>query len=322
MENLANIIESILFYSGDAVDKSLIKEKLGIKESELSKALDKLDKKYNEESGIKLLRFRDKIQFATNSKYSESVDMVLKKTRERALSKNILETVAIIAYKQPITRLEIEEIRGGAPADYAIRSLLEHNLIEVVGRKEALGRPLLFGTTDEFLKRFNLHNIDELPDYDSLMSEIKELNSITENSENLYKDYEVPTEEITTQESFSKIVQENREDIKKIHEETIENINKDYQNEIKEKNNQSNNINNEENIENIEINNNIKNIDEKENFNIDEDIDEENKNEEELEEDDVVVDVEIDNNSFEKDTIQLNDDDYVDSIEIKTFKKN
>ena len=172
MDNLANILEGILFCAGDPIEKSLIKEKLEITEKDLNKAITELEEKFNKnESGIILIKFNNKLQFASNSIYSEKIDLVLKKTKERALSKTIMETLAIIAYKQPVTRLEIENIRGGAPADYALRALLEHKLITIVGRKESLGRPLLFGTTDEFLKRFDLENLTQLPDFENLINQ-------------------------------------------------------------------------------------------------------------------------------------------------------
>lgn len=117
---------------------------------------------------------------------------MLNPIRERNLSKATLETVAIIAYKQPITRLEIEEIRG-VGCDYAISILLEHNLIEVVGRKDAVGRPVLFGTTDEFLKRFNISSIGELPDYNALLEKVKIVRAGTDS---LYNEYDVPTDKI------------------------------------------------------------------------------------------------------------------------------
>ena len=84
----------------------------------------------------------------------------------------MLETLSIIAYKQPITRLEIEEIRG-VDCTYAVQNLSKMNLIEVVGKKDAVGKPLLFGTTDEFLKRFSLNDLDDLPDYESLADRIE-----------------------------------------------------------------------------------------------------------------------------------------------------
>ena len=113
---------------------------------------------------------------------------MLNPIKERALTKTALETVAIIAYQQPITRLEVENIRG-VGCDYAIQLLLTHNLIEVVGRKDVVGKPLLFGTTDEFLKRFELQSLDDLPNYDELMAQIKILNENTNDS--IYNEFDI-----------------------------------------------------------------------------------------------------------------------------------
>ena len=107
----------------------------------------------------------------SNPKNADDVAAVLNPIRERALSKTLLESAAIIAYKQPVTRLDLEEIRG-VDSEYAIQTLLKLGIIEVVGRKDAIGRPVLFGTTDEFLKRFQISSLDELPDYDSLLAAI------------------------------------------------------------------------------------------------------------------------------------------------------
>ena len=193
-ENLTNILESILFVNGNAINKKDIIEKLNIEVKDFEASINILKEKYSSPSGIILQEFNDSYQFSSNSLYSAEVGIVLNPIRERALTKATLETLSIIAYKQPVTRLDIEEIRG-VDSNYAISVLTEHNLIAVVGRKDAVGKPLLFGTTDEFLKRFNLKDITELPDQESLMERIKTINEESENS-GLYKDYEIPTEEI------------------------------------------------------------------------------------------------------------------------------
>ena len=156
IENLKNIIEGILFVSGNGVSRDDIVEKLDITQEELDDAIKELQKKYTQESGVQIITYKDKVQMCSNPNYAEPISVVLNPIKERALTKTALETVAIIAYKQPITRLEIENIRG-VSSDYAVQVLLQHNLIEVVGRKDVIGKPLLFGTTDEFLKRFQRH---------------------------------------------------------------------------------------------------------------------------------------------------------------------
>lgn len=194
MENLENIIESILFVAGDPVLVSDICFKCDVKEKEVNEAVKLLQEKYNDGSGIKLLSFNGKLQLSSNPNYVDYISAVLNPIRQRNLTKATLETAAIVAYKQPITRTEIEETRG-VNSDYAINILLEHKLIEIVGHKDTVGKPALFGTTDEFLKRFCISSIDELPDYEELMEKIQK---IRENySESLFNRYEpvMPTEE-------------------------------------------------------------------------------------------------------------------------------
>lgn len=170
-ETLASIIESVVFVSGTAIAAKDIADKLEVSEKQVLDAAKKLQTKYDEKSGVNLLIFNKKLQFSSNPKNAEDVASVLNPIREKALSKTLLESAAIIAYKQPVTRLDLEEIRG-VDSEYAIQTLLKLGIIEVVGRKDAIGRPVLFGTTDEFLKRFQISSLDELPDYDSLLAAI------------------------------------------------------------------------------------------------------------------------------------------------------
>ncbi len=174
MENLDNVIESVLFVSGDPIPVSDFCYKFSVTPEEVDEAVKKLMKKYDGTSGIKLLSFNKKLQFSSNPDYVDYIAEVLNPIRQRNLTKATLETAAIVAYKQPITRTEIEETRG-VNSDYALNILLEHKLVEIVGRKDAVGRPALFGTTDEFLKRFGISSINELPDYDELMANIQRL---------------------------------------------------------------------------------------------------------------------------------------------------
>ena len=173
MDNLDKIIESILFVAGDGVEYFDISDKLGVTVEEVEEAIEKLKSEHEKsESGIQVITYNKKAQLCSNSNYAEQVSEVLNPIKEKALTKAVLETAAIIAYKQPITRLEIEQVRG-VNSDYAINSLLENKLIDVVGRKDAIGKPLLFGTTDEFLKRFCMNSLEELPDYDELIERIQ-----------------------------------------------------------------------------------------------------------------------------------------------------
>lgn len=218
-EYLKRLIEAVVFASGEPIDKRDILSKIDVSEKEYKSAVDELKEKYNKEtSGIVLLEFGSKLQLASSSNLAEDVSVIISPVRERALSKSTIETLSIIAYKQPITRLEIEEIRG-VSSDYAMNVLLDHKLIEVVGRKDALGRPLLFGTTDEFLKRFNLESIESLPDKDSLASRIETIKK--ETGDGLYRNYDVPDGEIIPEKVLEKL----KEASKKISEEKAEKFN-------------------------------------------------------------------------------------------------
>jgi len=176
LETLASIIESILFVSGNEVAISDISDKLGVSDEEVLLTARELQNKYDlETSGINLLIFNNKLQFCSNPANGLSVETVLNPIKERELSKSMLETAAIIAYKQPVTRTELDQIRG-VNSDYALQSLMKLEVVEVVGRKDAIGKPLLYGTTDKFLKRFQISSLDELPDINELMKKIRLMN--------------------------------------------------------------------------------------------------------------------------------------------------
>ena len=190
MNNLTNIIEGIVFASGEAVPVRYIVEKLVCTIKEVNACIDKLKEKYGGECGIHLLTFNGKIQLATNPDYRQQISDVLTPIKEKEFTKTILECAALIAYKQPVTKGELEDIRK-VSCDYAIHTLLELQMIEPCGRKDAVGKPILYCTTDNFLKRFKLNSIDELPDYEELMAQIAELNDTIlreeEDSAYLYK---------------------------------------------------------------------------------------------------------------------------------------
>ncbi len=190
---LDEMLESILFVSGNGLKVSDIAELLEVKTAEVNASVKRLKEKYSNKCGIHLLSYNGKIQFASNPANSDVVACVLNPIRERDLSNAALETIAIIAYRQPVTRLDIEQIRG-VNSEYTVQMLLKNNLIEVVGRKDSPGKPLLFGTTDEFLKRFQLEDISDLPDYDTLLESIKVIAGGVE-SKSIYNEFEIPDEE-------------------------------------------------------------------------------------------------------------------------------
>ena len=197
LDDLDYVLEALMLVSGEGLRISDITETLELQRSEIDASLKRLKRRYGGKSGIIIQTYGDKIQFASNPKYAEAVESVLKPVREKELSNAALETVAIIAYRQPVTRLEVEQVRG-VNCDYAIQVLLKHDLIEVKGRKDAVGKPLLFGTTEKFLKRFRIEDINQLPDYDRLLESIT---VIEENSKieaaSLYNEFELPEQEAT-----------------------------------------------------------------------------------------------------------------------------
>jgi len=183
LEKLTNIIEAILFAAGDAVPVDLLREKLDISKREVDEAIRQLEKKYTGDCGIRLLNFNHKLQLATNPDYKDTVSLVLMPIREKEFTRTILECAAIVAYKQPITRSELEAVRG-INSDYAVSTLLSLEMIAPCGRKDTPGRPMQYATTDNFLKRFKLKSLAELPDYEELMRKIAELNAIEDTSSN------------------------------------------------------------------------------------------------------------------------------------------
>ncbi len=205
MDNLDKIIQSILFVAGDGVEYFDIADKLGVTVEDVESAIEKLKIELEDsKSGIQIITFNKKAQLCSNPDYADQVAEVLNPIKEKALTKAVMETAAIIAYKQPITRLEIEQVRG-VNSDYAINNLLENKLIEVVGRKDAIGKPLVFGTTDEFLKRFSLNALADLPDYDELLDRIKVIkgpqNSALFDYSNINEDEESNKEEIVEEQN-------------------------------------------------------------------------------------------------------------------------
>ena len=160
------IVEAILFVTGNAVEKKDICRAMEISEAELEETLDALESGYDfERRGLRLLRFGAHVQLATRPDYAPYVEKLLQPVQKQSLSQAVMETLAVIAYRQPVTKAEIEQIRG-VKCDYSVQSLVAKGLIEEVGRKEALGRPILYGTTDAFLRHFCLTSLSELPEID------------------------------------------------------------------------------------------------------------------------------------------------------------
>lgn len=163
MTELAKIIEAILFVSGEPVQLGAVARALEVTELEVSAAADELASDYDyNRRGICLKRFGSHIQLSTRPDYAPQIEMLLQPIQKQSLSQAALETLAVVAYKQPVTRLDIEAVRG-VKCDYSVQSLMNKGLIEEVGRKETLGRPILYGTTDAFLSHFGLTSLEDLP---------------------------------------------------------------------------------------------------------------------------------------------------------------
>lgn len=172
MEKIYNsVIEALIFASDEPISaneiikavKEIDGEESDITAPDIDKTVDELNEKFNgSDSAFHIIRIAGGYSFATKPEYAKYLGYLSSEKSKRRLSQAALETLAIIAYKQPITKPEIETIRG-VNSDYMINTLLEKNLITIEGRAETIGRPLLYKTTDEFLMYFGLNKITDLP---------------------------------------------------------------------------------------------------------------------------------------------------------------
>ena len=156
-------LEAILFTMGEAVETKRLAEAIGETPEKTRELLEKLRAGWEKEHrGVNLISLEDSWQMCTRSEFYDYLIRIAKAPKKYTLTDTLLETLSIIAYKQPVTKLEIEKIRG-VKSDHAVSKLVEYDLVEEVGRMDAPGKPLLFGTTEEFLRRFSVHSLDELP---------------------------------------------------------------------------------------------------------------------------------------------------------------
>lgn len=163
ISRLEAIIEAILFTMGDSVEVSKIAAAIEHDEKTTRKIIhNMMDKYQKEDRGVKIIELEDAFQMCTKQDMYEYLIRVAKQPRKYTLTDVQLETLSIIAYKQPITKIEVERIRG-VKSDHAVNKLVEYNLVCEQGRLDAPGRPILFGTTEEFLRRFSVQSLDELP---------------------------------------------------------------------------------------------------------------------------------------------------------------
>lgn len=165
------VIEAVLFTMGDSVEIARLAEAVGENVEETKKILEEMRQRYEEQDrGITLIELEDSVQLCTKAEMYEYLIKVAKTPKKFVLTDTLLETLSIIAYKQPVTKLEIEKIRG-VSCEHAVNRLLEFSLITEVGRLDAPGRPLLFGTTEEFLRSFGVKSLEELPKLDAVQVE-------------------------------------------------------------------------------------------------------------------------------------------------------
>ncbi|AEE96637.1 SMC-Scp complex subunit ScpB [Mahella australiensis] len=160
---LTAAIEAILFVNGDSVSVKQLTELFDADEQSIYAAIETLQRRYErEDSGICLQRIADSYQMVTKPQMASYIQAFLRPVYKKQMSNAMLETLTVIAYKQPVTKAEIEDIRG-VNSDKVISLLLEQGLIKAVGRLSTPGRPIQYGTTDEFLKHFGLSDLKELP---------------------------------------------------------------------------------------------------------------------------------------------------------------
>ena len=169
------ILESILFTMGKSVEIKTLAEALKLTQEEIKQILQDMAKEYSEKQrGIQLVFLEDSVQLCTKPQYYEYLIRIASRPQKQVLSDSVLETLSIVAYKQPVTRGEIERIRG-VKSDHAIAKLMDYDLIEEIGRLDAPGRPVLFATTEEFLRCFGVSSVAELPQAapEQIMEEFK-----------------------------------------------------------------------------------------------------------------------------------------------------
>jgi segregation and condensation protein B len=154
-----------------------------VPEEDILGAIQRLDEKYqHEEFAFQLFKAAGGYQFLTKPAYQSSISILLKQQSKKRLSTSAMETLSIIAYKQPISKTEIENIRG-VNCDYAVQKLLDKQLIEITGKAETIGRPMLYGTTPKFMEYFGISELNELPVPKEVSSEVNTIGQNPESTE-------------------------------------------------------------------------------------------------------------------------------------------
>ena len=225
LEEQEKIVESILFMMGESVSVDTLALAIYSDEKTAREAAERLVNKYEDEysdRGMKIIRLNGKYQMVANNIYFKNLIQVAAHPKKPVITEAVLETLSIIAYKQPITKPEIEDIRG-VKSDFAVNRLIEYGLIEERGRLDAPGRPIIFGTTEEFLLRFGLESTKDLPKLDPARMEeiVKEVEK--EVSEAVNEPYVVEKNEVNNENVDE--IKVNADDVNQEAESVTENFN-------------------------------------------------------------------------------------------------
>ncbi|MCR5272215.1 MAG: SMC-Scp complex subunit ScpB [Lachnospiraceae bacterium] len=178
-------VEAILFTMGESVEPERIAKAMEWSKDETIEIINELAKEYEDNGrGIQIIELDGMYQMCTNKDMYDDLIKIASQPKKHVLTDVLLETLSIIAYKQPVTKTEIEKIRG-VSCDHAVSKLVEYNLVTELGRLDAPGRPMLFGTTEEFLRSFGVHTLDELPEVSPMQVEEFKIEAEKEAAEEL-----------------------------------------------------------------------------------------------------------------------------------------
>lgn len=172
-KEIKGAIEALLFTWGDPIEDKIIAKSLDLTVKEVNKILGEMIEEYDfRKSGVEIIKLENAYQFATRKEYYDTISQFIQGDRKKKLSNSAMEVLTIVAYKQPVTRVEVDDIRG-VTSSGALDTLIKKGYIKEAGRKDTIGRPKLFRTTDQFLRDFELDSINHLPGYSDIEMYIK-----------------------------------------------------------------------------------------------------------------------------------------------------
>ena len=171
IDKIKSIIEAILFSAGRIVETKELMAILELSNEDIDSIMQNMKSEFEEQNrGIEIIKVENGYQMCSKKEYYDSLIRIAAQPKKPTLTEVMLETLSIIAYKQPVTKAEIEKIRG-VKCDHAINKLMDYDLVRELGRLDAPGRPILLGTTEEFLRCFGVQGLDELPEMDPVQLE-------------------------------------------------------------------------------------------------------------------------------------------------------